>query len=114
MPDRFGDKIRLQHAYDAIDTIMGYIRDADFDVFSQDQMLSDACLIQIQIIGESCRNLSQDIRDKYKEVPWREIIGLRIIVIHEYFGVDEIVIWEIMQSDLPRFRGQLLEIIEAL
>jgi uncharacterized protein with HEPN domain len=78
MPDRFGDKIRLQHAYDAIDTIMGYIRDADFDVFSQDQMLRDACLRQIQIIGESCRNLSQDIRDKYKEVPWREIIGLRI------------------------------------
>jgi uncharacterized protein with HEPN domain len=50
MPDKFGDKIRLQHAFDAIDTIMGYIRDADFDVFSQDQMLRDACLRQMQSI----------------------------------------------------------------
>lgn len=57
---------------------------------------------------------ARSVRDKYKEMPWREIIGLRIIVIHEYFGVDEIVIWEIIQSDLPRFRGQLLEIIETL
>lgn len=53
MPDKFGDKIRLQHAHDAINTIMGYIHDADFHAFSQNQMLRDACLRQIQVIGEA-------------------------------------------------------------
>ncbi|MFM7152523.1 MAG: DUF86 domain-containing protein [Bacteroidota bacterium] len=114
MPDKFGDKIRLQHAHDAIETIMAYIHDANFTTFSQNQMLRDACLRQIQVIGESCRNLSLEIRSKYTDVPWREIIGLRIIVIHEYFGVDEIVVWEIMQNDLPDFKVRLSEIIETL
>jgi uncharacterized protein with HEPN domain len=114
MPDKFGDKIRLQHALDAITMIENYTFGADFEVFSQNPMLRDACLRQIQVIGESCRNLSPDIREKYIEIPWREIIGLRIIVIHEYFGIDELVIWEIIQQDLPRFKIQIRGIIEAL
>ena len=114
MPDKFGDKIRLQHVLDAIETIKGYVGDADFDVFSENSMMRDACIRQLQVVGESCRNVTFELREKYPEIPWKQIVGLRIIVIHEYFGVDENVIWEIIQNDLPSFKRQVQEIIEKI
>lgn len=114
MPDKFGDKIRLQHALDAIETIEGYISDADFQVFSENLMMQDACIRQLQVIGESCRNVSPELREKYPEVPWSQIVGLRIIVIHQYFGVDIRVIWEVIQRDIPVFKVQVKRIVEEL
>ncbi|MFZ2897452.1 MAG: DUF86 domain-containing protein [Saprospiraceae bacterium] len=114
MPDKFGDKIRLQHTLDAIETIEGYITVADFQAFSDNLMMQDACIRQLQVIGESCRNVSPELREKYPEVPWSQIVGLRIIVIHQYFGVDIRVIWEVIQSDLPVFKVQVKRIVEEL
>lgn len=114
MPDKFGDKIRLKHALDAVDTIETYISKADFATFSENSMMRDACIRQLQVIGESCRNVSTDLREKYPEVPWRQIVGLRVIIIHEYFGVDEKVIWEIIQNDISAFKKQVEEILNQL
>jgi uncharacterized protein with HEPN domain len=114
MPDKFGDVNRLQHALDAIKIIEGYVDGADFKSFSHHPMLRDACLRQLQVIGEACRNLSSELRNNHPEIPWRQIVGLRIIVIHEYFGVDEKVIWEVIQYDLPVFKGQIEAIISSL
>jgi uncharacterized protein with HEPN domain len=114
MPDKFGDKIRLQHALDAIEIIEGYITAADFQVFSENLMMQDACIRQLQVIGESCRSVSPELREKYPEVPWSQIVGLRIIVIHQYFGVDIRVIWEVIQRDLPIFKVQVIRIVEEL
>ena len=114
MPDKFGDKIRLQHALDAIETIEDYISDATFEAFSGNLMMQDACIRQLQVIGESCRNVSFELREKYPEVSWRQITGLRIIVIHEYFGVDPMVIWGVIQDDLPILRHQVKSIVSAL
>lgn len=114
MPDRFGDKIRLQHAFDAIEIIEGYVANADYESFVENSMMRDACIRQIQVIGESCRNVSHELRDQYPEVPWRQIVGLRVIVIHKYFGVDEKVIWSIIQNDLPVFKRQAKSIIDQL
>ncbi|MCB9282640.1 MAG: DUF86 domain-containing protein [Lewinellaceae bacterium] len=114
MPDKFGDKVRLQHVLDAIETIEGYVGDADFEAFSENSMMRDACIRQLQVVGESCRNVTFELREKNPEIPWKQIVGLRVIVIHEYFGVDENVIWEIIQNDLPSFKRQVEEIVENI
>mgnify|MGYP002624423018 CR=1 FL=1 len=114
MPDKFGDKIRLQHVLDAIETIEDYISSADFEAFSENSMMRDACIRQLQVIGESCKNVHAELREKYPDVPWRQIVGLRNIVIHEYFGVDEKVIWEVIQQDLPVFKQQVADIISGI
>ena len=113
MPDSFGDKIRIIHALDAIETIEHYTKATDFDDFSGNIMMQDACLRQLQVIGESCRNISAALREIWPEVPWRQIIGMRIIVIHQYFGIDINVIWAIIQYDLPEFRAQLKQILAS-
>ena len=82
MQDRLGDKVRLQHVLEAIMKISEYVEGETFESFSGNSMILDACLRQLQIIGEACNKVSSILREDYKEIPWSEIIGLRIIVVH--------------------------------
>jgi uncharacterized protein with HEPN domain len=107
MPDKFGDKIRLRHILDAIESINAYVANTDYIAFSGHPMMQDACIRQLQVIGEACSKVSPALRDKHPQIPWQQIIGLRIIVIHEYFGVDDIVIWDVIEKDLPELMQQV-------
>lgn len=114
MPDKLGDKIRLRHILDAIESINVYIAKTDYPAFSGHPMMQDACIRQLQVIGEACSKVSSTIREQNPQIPWPQIIGLRIIVIHEYFGVDDIVIWDILQNDLPDLKQQVETIWKTL
>ncbi len=114
MPGKLGDKVRLQHALDAIETINGYVLDASFDVFLKNQMMRDACIRQLQVIGEACGKISLPLRETNPQVPWRQIIGLRILVVHEYFGIDDEIVWGIIQNDLPTLHGEIAGMLEKL
>jgi len=114
MPDRLGDEVRLQHALGAIEAINSYVLDASFDVFLKNQMMRDACIRQLQIVGEACGKITLMLREKNPQVPWRQIIGLRILVVHEYFGVDEEIVWGIIQNDLPVLRGEIAAMLDKL
>ncbi|WP_428660570.1 HepT-like ribonuclease domain-containing protein [Runella sp.] len=87
MKDRPGDKARLQHIYDAILEIESYTENSDIDEFLNNSMMRFACIKQIEIIGEAGNHISEEFRGKFKEIEWRKIVGLRNILVHEYFGV---------------------------
>lgn len=106
--------MRLRHALDAIEAINGYVLDTSFDVFLKNQMMRDACIRQLQIIGEACGKIRLTLRDSSPQVPWRQIIGLRILVVHEYFGIDDEIVWGIIQNDLPVLRGEIAAMLEKL
>jgi uncharacterized protein with HEPN domain len=74
-----------------------------------DEKLS-AILYQIAVIGEATKRLSQDLRQQHPEIPWREIAGMRDMLIHKYDQVDFDVIWDVVESKLP----QLLTLLEPL
>ncbi len=114
MPDKFGDHIRLRHILDAIESINTYVGNKDYQAFSEHPMMQDACIRQLQVIGEACSKVSHALREKNQQIPWQQIIGLRIIVIHEYFGVDDVVIWDVIQKDLPELQQQVSEICKSL
>lgn len=114
MPDKIGDKIRLQHVLDAIDMIHNYVIGADYNDFSTSSMMQDACIRQLQVIGEACGKVSDELKQNNPAIPWRQIVGLRIIVVHEYFGVDDKVIWDIIQNDLPALKQQVERIAQEL
>ncbi len=60
----------------------------------------------MEIIGEACNRISRGFKDRHSEIKWKEINGFRNISIHEYFGVDYRIVWEIAQNDLPALKGQ--------
>ena len=74
-------------------------------------MLRAACIRQLEIIGEAACKLSEGIRSKASDVEWREITGLRNFLIHEYFGVDLYLVWEIIRTDIPIFKTHIYNLL---
>lgn len=112
MPDKLGDKVRVQHVLDAIFEIENYIKNADFEVFSNNSMMHNACIRQLGIIGEACNRISDDIKVANDNIKWRQIVALRNFVIHQYFGIDIHIIWEVVRIELPILKATMEKIIK--
>ena len=95
-----GDKIRLQHIYDAILEIESYVQESSYDSFQNNSMMQFACVKQLEIIGEAANHLTLHFKKLYPEIQWREIIDLRNLLIHEYFGIDNKIVWDKIKTDL--------------
>ena len=104
MKDPRGDKARLLHILDAIVEIEDYTKGFDFQQFFHQSMARFASIKQLEIIGEAANHLSGELIDLYPQVEWREIIALRNILIHEYFGVDAKIVWDIICENLPSLK----------
>jgi uncharacterized protein with HEPN domain len=81
--------------------IQSYIKNVEFNTFSQDRMRYTAVIREFEIIGEAVGKLPEDIKLKYPNVSWREIKDFRNMLIHEYFGVDLRIVWHAIQQELP-------------
>jgi uncharacterized protein with HEPN domain len=103
----------LNDILESMNRINTYISGVDYESFLNNQMLIDAVIRNLEIIGEAARNLSDELRKKHPELPLRNMIGLRNILIHQYFGVDESIIWEVITVDLPDARPNLIKVIQA-
>jgi len=105
--------VYLQDILENIQQIEAYLDDVNENEFYQNPEKQDAVLRRLEIIGEAVKHISDDIRDKYDEVPWRKIAGMRDIIIHEYFGVTLSMIWVVTQRDLPDLKSKIKDIING-
>lgn len=102
------------HIVEAIDEIQQYLQEIDYNGFAEHSMMRFACIKQLEIIGEASNHLSSETRAKNQQVAWSEIIALRNILVHEYFGIDSKIIWDILQTDMPMLRDQVETLIRKL
>jgi uncharacterized protein with HEPN domain len=114
MRGNLGDTARVQHIYDAICEIESYTASVTFDDFTYNSMMVFACIKQLEIIGEASNHLSDDLKGRYISVEWRQIVGMRNVFVHEYFGVDNHLVWDVIQNDLPHFKHTVELILEEL
>jgi uncharacterized protein with HEPN domain len=75
-----------------------YTKDMGYDSFRQNQLVIDAVVRNLEIIGEAVRNIPEEVKHKYSIIPWRKMVKLRNILIHEYSGVDESILWEVIKK----------------
>lgn len=113
MPDRLGDQVRLRHAIDAISEIENYTKDISFEGFNENSMVQDACIRQLGVIGEACNRISKNLQESSPQIEWKAIIGLRNIVIHEYFGIDIQIVWNVIEVELPNLKKQMTELLSS-
>jgi uncharacterized protein with HEPN domain len=104
----------LKHILDAIFQIDEYAHGISLEQFKQTKLIQDGVIRELEIIGEASRNLSNDLCQSHLETPWKQIIGLRNRVIHAYFEIDLLAVWEIVTEDLPTLKEQVKQILEAL
>jgi len=76
-------------------------------IFPNNRMIVDAVIRNLEIIGEAAINLADNFKSVNSHIPWRDIAGLRNILIHEYFGVDKEKVWKVIQKDLPSFKKEI-------
>lgn len=98
----------------SIKHIGNYTSNLSFDEFSSDFMVVEACLYNIQIIGEAVSKLPDDVRKDNPEIPWMLIKGMRNRLIHDYMGTDLQVVWNIIINELPSFENSLQQIYAFL
>lgn len=100
----------LNDMLDAIDRVEQYTQGMPFDAFSNDQKSIDAVVRNLEIIGEAANRLPDDFKERHSSVEWYKVVGLRNRIIHEYFGIDLQIIWQIVHADLPALRQTLSQI----
>ena len=88
MKGKLGDKQRLLHILESIEEIEKYTAGSNLEVFLQNSMMKFASVKQIEIIGEAANYISEETKNKFSDIQWRQITGLRHVLVHEYFGVD--------------------------
>jgi len=114
MKGKLGDKVRLQHILDAIQEVENYLNGVTYDQFLINSEKRFATIKQIEIVGEACNAITDELKTTYPLIPWKPIVGFRNISIHEYFGVNLQLIWEIANNDLPDLKEQMLTVLKSL
>lgn len=95
------DRIYLRDILEATRRIAGYVADLTYDAFRADTKTQDAVIRNLEIIGEAAKKVSTEFRTAHPDIPWRSMAAARDRLIHDYFGVNLEIIWQIAVADLP-------------
>jgi uncharacterized protein with HEPN domain len=104
------DLAYIEHILDCIRKIKEFTGGLSLKDFSVNELVQDAVIRNIEIIGEASKKISSDTKQIYYEIPWKEIAGMRDKLIHDYLGVDVEVVWRTIKEDIPILEKQIKEI----
>lgn len=114
MRGKIGDKERLGHILDAITEIEAYTANIELKDFLANSMMRFASIKQIEINGEAANYITPETKALLIEIQWKQIVGMRHILIHEYFGIDESLVWQVITQDIPRLKIAVTKISEEI
>ena len=104
----------LKDILESIKLIEEFIANSDLSDFKKDKKTSAAVIHNIEIIGEASKQIPKDITIKHKEIPWKDMAGMRDKLIHFYFGVDYEIVWKVVKQDLPAIKSNLKKILKEI
>jgi len=104
-------KLYLEDILQSGNKVLNFTANMTLEELVRDERTFDAVAHNLQIIGEATKNIPEEIRSQYAQVEWRKIAGLRDIIAHTYFSIDEEIIWDIIQNKLSIFLEQIQNIL---
>lgn len=107
------DDLYLNDIIEAADHIATFLGQTDFESFRLSELIRSAVVQKLAIIGEAAARISDEVKDRYPQVPWPQIIAFRNILIHAYFGIDWSEVWKAAKVDCPALRRDVTGILAA-
>jgi len=99
---------------DAVNDIESFVGNMTYEEFIKDRKTLNAVVRSIEIIGEASKNIPETMKAKYKELPWKQITGMRDKLIHAYFGIDAETLWKAVKENIPPLKQSFEKMIEDL
>lgn len=107
-------RIYLKHILESINIVELHMLSFTEAQFLKNIQLQDAVTRRLEIIGEAVKNLPLSLRNKYQEVPWKKIAGIRDMLIHGYFNTDLVLVWRVVKRELPKLKKQIEGMLKDL
>ncbi|MGA2914562.1 MAG: DUF86 domain-containing protein [Sedimentisphaerales bacterium] len=107
------DRERLLDVIEAIERIEKYSQKSKTE-FDNNELVQNWIIHHLLIVGEAAAQISEEIQDKYSEIPWSKIIGMRNILVHGYFEIDNEVVWSVVEKDLPELKKSIRKILKEI
>ncbi|MBI5306009.1 DUF86 domain-containing protein [Candidatus Wolfebacteria bacterium] len=107
-------EIFIKDILESIERIESYTRNKTEDEFFDNYEKQDAIMKRLEIIGEAIKHIPKKFKERYSEIPWKKIAGMRDVLIHEYFGIIMERVWDVAKNDIPKFKKQISELLKNL
>lgn len=108
------NKIIVEKILKYISKILDYTKDTGYDDFINNSILVEACVFNLSQIGELANKIDTEFEESNPSIPWRVLYGLRNKIVHDYEGVNLVLIWDIVKEDLPELKNQLKELYKMI
>ena len=101
------DKNRVEHILEAIDNVFEFTKNVAYEDFVNNKMLRFAVVKNLEIIGEASFKLTKGFKNKHNEIDWQTIIGMRHVLVHGYYQIEDFIAWGVVQKDLQPLKEQI-------
>ena len=101
----------IQDILDAIKDVRDFTKGMKFEEFIEDRKTINAVVRSLEVIGEATKKIPNDMRTEYPDIPWKRMAGMRDKLIHDYFGVDLEIVWEVVKTELPPIEPLIQRVI---
>jgi uncharacterized protein with HEPN domain len=102
----------LKDILNAVESIETFMAGMDFEAFRTDDKTASAVIRKLEVIGEAVKQLPEEVRQRYPDIPWKQVAGMRDKLIHFYFGVEPALIWQTVNNRLPALKATIREMLE--
>ena len=108
------NKLFIKDILEAMESIEKFVGKMSLDELKEDEKTSSAVIRKFEVIGEAVKYMPDKVKEKYKDIQWKSMAGMRDRLIHAYFGIDYNLVWSAIKTEIPKLKPKLKKILSSM